>query len=47
MALHVQSPICDAVGLTNQVQPMRLMVYGFMEDFANATERLNHFMHED
>ena len=31
----------QAVGLMDQVQSARQVVYGFMEDFANAAERLN------
>ena len=37
----------QAVGLMNQVQSARQVVYDFMEDFADATERLNDFMDED
>ena len=35
------------MGLMNQVQSARQVVYDFMEDFADATERLNDFMDED
>ena len=37
----------QAVGLMNQVQSARQVVYDFMEDFANATERLNGFVEDD
>ena len=37
----------QAVGLMNQVQSARQVVYDFMEDFANATERLNGFVDDD
>ena len=37
----------QAVGLMNQVQSARQVVYDFMEDFANATERLNGFVAEE
>ena len=37
----------QAVGLMNQVQSARQVVYDFMEDFADATERLNNCMDED
>ena len=37
----------QAVGLMNQVQSARQVVYDFMEDFANAAERLNAFIDDD
>ncbi len=37
----------QAVGLMNQVQSARQVVYDFMEDFVNATERLQAFVDED
>ena len=37
----------QAVGLMNQVQSARQVVYDFMEDFARATERLNGFVEDD
>ncbi len=37
----------QAVGLMNHVQSARQVVYEFMEDFAEATERLNGYMAED
>ncbi|MDE0062452.1 MAG: nitronate monooxygenase, partial [Gammaproteobacteria bacterium] len=37
----------QAVGLMNHVQSARQVVYEFMEDFAEASERLNGFMEED
>ena len=37
----------QAVGLMNQVQSARQVVYDFMEDFLEATERLNGFMEDD
>ena len=37
----------QAVGLMNQVRPVRQVVYDFMEDFVNATERLQAFVDED
>ena len=37
----------QAVGLMNQVQSARQVVYDFMEDFASATERLNGFVEDD
>ena len=37
----------QAVGLMNHVQSARQVVYEFMEDFAEASERLNGFMEAD
>ena len=37
----------QAVGLMNHVQSARQVVYEFMEDFAEATGRLNEFMGDD
>ena len=37
----------QAVGLMNQVQSARQVVYDFMEDFAGATDRLNGFVAEE
>ena len=37
----------QAVGLMNHVQSARQVVYEFMEDFAEATDRLNGYMAED
>ncbi len=37
----------QAVGLMNQVQTTRQVVYDFMTDFAEATERLNDFMGDE
>ena len=37
----------QAVGLMNQVQSARQVVYDFMADFASATERLNGFVEDD
>ena len=37
----------QAVGLMNQVQSARQVVYDFMEDFVNAAERLNAFIDDD
>ncbi|MCY4012875.1 MAG: nitronate monooxygenase family protein [Gammaproteobacteria bacterium] len=37
----------QAVGLMNQVQSARQVVYDFMEDFLEATERLNAFVDDD
>ena len=37
----------QAVGLMNEVQSARQVVYDFMEDFVNAAERLNAFIDDD
>ena len=37
----------QAVGLMNQVQSARQVVYDFMEDFVNSAERLNAFIDDD